>query len=59
VGDEEVSKLFTGVYQNARPGMSREENMHRAAELLRENARELGKVLNKTPNAPRPRSGIQ
>lgn len=39
--DQELGKLFDGIYQNARPGMSQEENIKRAAELLRENAREL------------------
>jgi glycerate kinase len=37
----EVRELFDGVYQNAQPGMSQEENMKKAADLLRENAREL------------------
>jgi glycerate 2-kinase len=41
--DREVRELFNGVYQNSRLGMSQEENMKRAAELLRENARELAK----------------
>jgi len=44
-GDREVDELFDGVYQNARPGMTEKENMERAAELLRENARELAKAL--------------
>jgi glycerate kinase len=39
--DREPRELFDGVYQNTRPGMSQQENMKRAAELLRENAREL------------------
>ena len=39
--DREVREIFDGIYQNARPGMSQQENMKRAAELLRENAREL------------------
>jgi glycerate 2-kinase len=43
--DREVRALFDGVYENSRPGMSQEENMKRAAELLRENARELAKAL--------------
>jgi glycerate kinase len=43
--DQEVRTLFDAVYENARPGMSQEENMKRAAELLRENARELAKTL--------------
>jgi glycerate kinase len=43
--DREIRELFDGVYQNARPGMSQQENMKRAAELLSENARELAKEL--------------
>jgi glycerate kinase len=43
--DREVRELFDAVYENARPGMSQEENMKRAAELLRENARALAKSL--------------
>jgi len=39
--DREFLELFDGIYENARPGMSQQENMKRAAELLRENAREL------------------
>jgi glycerate kinase len=39
--DQELSELFDGIYQNARPGMSQQENIKRAAELLRQNAREL------------------
>jgi glycerate kinase len=41
IADEEVREIFDGVYQNARPGMSEQENMRHAAELLRANAREL------------------
>jgi glycerate kinase len=44
--DREVREMFDGVYENARPGMSEQENIRRAAELLRENARELGKTLS-------------
>ncbi len=43
--DAEVRKLFDGVFQNARAGMSLEENMKRAAELLRENAKELANLV--------------
>ena len=43
--DRQVRKLFDGVYENAQPGMSEKENMARAAELLRENARVLAKKL--------------
>lgn len=39
--DQELREIFDGIYQNARPGMSQQENMKRATELLRENAREL------------------
>jgi glycerate 2-kinase len=43
--DRQVREIFDGVYQNTRPGMSEKENMAHAAELLRENARELAKAL--------------
>jgi glycerate 2-kinase len=43
--DREVREIFDGVYENARPGMSEKENMKRAAELLRDNARELAQSL--------------
>jgi glycerate 2-kinase len=43
--DPEVLDIFEGVYENARRGMSEEENMKRAAELLRENARELARTF--------------
>jgi glycerate kinase len=43
--DPELREIFDGIYQNARPGMSQQENMKRAAELLRENARELADTL--------------
>ena len=45
INDREVREVFDAVYENTRPGMSQEENMKRAAELLRENARELAKSL--------------
>jgi len=41
--DADVRRLFDGVYQNARSGMSQEENMKKAAELVRENARVFAK----------------
>jgi glycerate 2-kinase len=41
----EVRGIFDGVYQNARSGMSEKENIERAAELLRENARELARTF--------------
>ncbi len=43
--DRQARQLFDGVYQNARTGMSEEENMKKAADLLRENARELANSL--------------
>jgi len=43
--DRKVREMFDDVYENARPGMSQQENMRRAAELLRENARALAKTL--------------
>ena len=43
--DREVHSLFDGVYTNARSGMSEQQNMKRAAEFLRENARQLAKKL--------------
>jgi len=43
--DPEVRRIFDGVYENVRAGMSQEENMKRAAELLRENARKLAQGL--------------
>ncbi|HXX42926.1 MAG TPA: glycerate kinase [Chthoniobacterales bacterium] len=46
--DRQVRGLFDRVYQNARPSMSTEENMKRAAELLQDNARQLAKGLKKT-----------
>jgi glycerate 2-kinase len=45
INDREVREVFDAIYENTRPGMSQEENMKRAAELLRENARELAKSL--------------
>src|SRR4029077_8303512 len=43
--DRQVREIFDGVYENAQAGMSEKENMARATELLRENARELAKKL--------------
>jgi glycerate 2-kinase len=45
--DRQVRAMFDGVYENARPEMSTVENMKHAAELLRDNARQLAKQLNK------------
>src|SRR6266853_70400 len=43
--DREVREIFDAVYENARPGMSEKENIKRAAQLLRENARELAETF--------------
>jgi glycerate 2-kinase len=43
--DQEAREIFDAVYENTRPGMNQEENMKCAAQLLRENARELAKSL--------------
>ena len=43
--DREVTKNFDRVYELTQPGMSEKENMARAAEFLREKARELAKRL--------------
>jgi glycerate kinase len=43
--DRQARELFDGVYQNARGGMSQEENMKKASDLLRENARQFAKRL--------------
>jgi len=43
--DADPRKLFDGVYANARAGMGDEENMKCAAEILRDNARELARKL--------------
>ncbi len=45
IADREVQEIFDGIYENARSGMSEQENMRHAAELLRENARELGNAF--------------
>ncbi len=49
--DPQARALFDGVYQNARTGMSTEENMRRAAEFLQDNARQLAKDLKKTTSS--------
>jgi glycerate kinase len=46
IADREVREMFDGIYENARPGMSQEENMMRAPELLRQNARELARTFS-------------
>ena len=43
--DSVLREMFEGIYQNARPGMSQQETMKYAAELLRENARELADTI--------------
>ena len=43
--DRQVRELFDGVYENARSGMSTEENMKHAADFLRDNARQLAKEI--------------
>ena len=45
IDSREVRGIFDAVYENARPGMSQEENVKGAAELLRENARDLARNL--------------
>jgi glycerate kinase len=45
IEDREVRDIFHGVHESARPDMTQEENMKRAAELLRENACDLAKTL--------------
>jgi glycerate 2-kinase len=57
--DQGPRQLFDGVYTNAREGMSQEENMKRAAEILRDNARQLAEDLKKTFNAQRPTPDAQ
>jgi glycerate kinase len=52
--DPEVRRLFDGVYQNADPRMSDAENMKRAAELLRKNAKELATTVATDSGADRP-----
>ncbi|PYK29125.1 MAG: glycerate kinase [Verrucomicrobia bacterium] len=43
--DRELREIFEGIYQNTPPGISEQENMKWAAELLRDNARELAETL--------------
>jgi glycerate kinase len=57
--DRKVRELFDGVYAIKQPEISEQESIARAAELLRERARELAKVLKKTPNAQRRTSNIE
>jgi glycerate kinase len=45
IEDRELREIFDGIYENARPGMSQEENIKHAAELLRENARDLAETF--------------
>jgi glycerate kinase len=46
IADRDVRETFDGIYENARPGMNQEENMKRAPELLRQNARELARTFS-------------
>jgi glycerate kinase len=43
--DREVRGLFDGVYQLSQPGMSEQEQMRHAAELVRKKARDLARTL--------------
>jgi glycerate 2-kinase len=45
IEDRELREIFDGIYQNRSPGMSEQENMKRAAEILRESARELAETF--------------
>jgi len=54
--DREVRKAFDGVYTLAERGVSEQESIKHAAELLRERAQELAKDLEKTSNFQRPAS---
>jgi glycerate kinase len=49
--DRKVRELFDGVYALAEPGISEQESIERAGELLFERGRELAKDLKKTSNA--------
>ena len=57
--DGAARELFDGVYELTPPGMSEEESIGKAAELLSERAKELGKALKKTSNAQRPTSNAE
>jgi glycerate 2-kinase len=57
--DQQVRELFDAVFENAQPGMSTEENMKHASELLRDNARHLAQQLNKTSNRQRPTPDLE
>jgi len=54
--DREVREVFDGVYTLAERGVSEQESIKHAAELLRERAQELAKDLEKTSNFQRPAS---
>ena len=49
--DRPARELFDGVYELSQPGMNEQESIERAAELLREKATQLAKMLKKKPNA--------
>jgi glycerate kinase len=55
--DPKVRELFDDVYLLRRAGVSEEESVAHAAQLLRERALELAKVLRATPNPPSPGYG--
>jgi glycerate kinase len=57
--DRPVREIFDEVYVLAQPRMSVKENMERAAEFLRENAKELAKNLKETSNALRPTPNVE
>ena len=50
-GAREVCDIFDGVYELAQPGLSEQESITQASELLREQARQLARHLRKTPNS--------
>ena len=49
--NQETSELFDGVQVLTRPGVSEQESIARAPELLRKEARKLAKALRETPDA--------
>jgi glycerate kinase len=50
-GEKNVREMFDGVYELKTPQISLQESLTRAAELLRERAREFGKVFAKVQSA--------
>jgi glycerate kinase len=63
--DRQVLQLFDGVYQNQRLGMSMDENVKHAAEILRDNARQFARdfeeklILNVQRPTPNERGRIR